>query len=131
MRIYRLAEVIDLADRNEVVICTSSIVFTEALGDSGNPVVRDHLKALFRRPNFVTLDVNPALAEKAGEIRENARVDGRSIKTPDSVFLATALAFRVHAMHTFDDKVLALSGSPSVDGLTITKPRGTQTILPL
>ena len=79
---------------------------------------------------LVTLDLNTALAAKAAEIRESARADGRSVRTPYSVFLATALAYRAEALHTFDYRLLSLNGLTHVEGLAITRPRGTQQFCP-
>ncbi len=126
-----LLEVADLVERGEAIIVTSSLVRAEVLGDSSTPTVRSALDALFRRPQFVSLDVNATIGERAARLRESLRREGRRLASADAIFVATALAFLADALHTFDDRLLHLSGSPLVDALVICKPQGTQTVLAL
>lgn len=126
-----LLEVVDAADRGAVIIVTSAMARAEVLEDVQQPRVRELFDALFRRPNFLMMDVSAAIAERAGEIRQRARASGRRIESADAAFIATALAHRVDAFHTLDDRLLNLDGSVHVDGLHICKPSGEQTILNL
>jgi predicted nucleic acid-binding protein len=118
-----LAEVVDLTDSNRAIIITSSLLHTEVIGDSR---VIAALNALFRRPNFVQMNVSPEISRAAGRIR-----DATGLKTPDAIYVATAIEFRVDALHSFDDHHLRLSGAREVGGLVICKPRGVQTLLGL
>ena len=126
-----LSEVIDLVDRREVTVITSSLIRSEVLDDATDPDLRRRLEDLFRRPSCVMVDVNRAISDKAGSLRSACRESGRRLRTPDAVFIATALLHRVDALHSFDDDHLSLSRRPEVDGLLICKPHGTQTILSL
>ena len=126
-----LNEVIDLVDRRRALIITSSIVRTEVLDDIDDPKVRQGLDALFRRSSFLTVDVNNAISDKAGELRNRARAANRRLRVPDAIFVATALTHRVDALHTFDDQLLGWSQQTEVDGLLICRPGAEQTILEL
>ena len=126
-----LNEVVDLVDRKQIVVITSSLVNSEVLEDTDDPGVRDRLRDLFRRPTFLTVEVNNAISDKAADIRSALRTAGRRLRTADAIFLATALVHGAAALHTFDDRLLALSGLPEVDSLRICKPQAEQTILPL
>jgi predicted nucleic acid-binding protein len=126
-----LFEVMDLVDRQQATVITSSLVRSEVLDDLTDPTIRQRLNDLFRRPSFVTIDVNAAISDKAAALRAACRTTGRGLKSPDAVFIATALFHGADAMHTFDDKLLSLSGRTEVDGLTICKLHGVQTILEL
>lgn len=126
-----MLEVVDLVDRHQAVIITSALVRTEVLEDNDDPAIRERLEYMFRRPSCVMIDVNAAISAKAGALRATCRAAGRSLKTPDAVFIATATLHGAVALHTLDDQLLGLSGLPEVDGLLISKPCGDQTILSL
>ena len=126
-----LLEVVDLVDKGRAIILTSSLIRTEVLEDASSPDLRRKLEDLFRRPNCVAVDANRAITEKAGQLRVACKDAGRELKTPDAVYLATAIVYKVDEFYTFDDKLLALSGLPEVEGLIITKPHAAQTILPM
>src|SRR2546421_11794983 len=126
-----LLEVVDLIDSGKAAVLTSSLIRAEVLEDASNPDLRQKLEDVFRRPNCVAIDVSPAISERAGQIRSACRAAGRQLKTPDALYIATGLVHGVDEFHTFDDKLLSLSGLPEVEGLVITKPHATQTILPL
>jgi predicted nucleic acid-binding protein len=126
-----LFEVVDLVDRDQATIITSALVRTEVLDRTPNSVVRASLDGLFRRPTFVVMDLSGPIADRAGAIRQRVIDEGGSVRTPDAIFIATAIAHRADALHTFDDRLLRLSGSAHVEGLTICKPHAVQTVLPL
>lgn len=126
-----LFEVLDLVDRDQAMIITSSVVRTEILDDEADPSAPERLEQIFARPTCVPIDVNRAISEKAGKLRTACKVGGRTLKTPDALFIATALLHGADALHTFDDRLLRLDGQPEVDGLHITKPHGRQTALSL
>lgn len=126
-----LREVVDLVDRRQATIITSSLVRSEVFDDASDPTSRQRFEDLFKRPSCVLVDVNRAISDKAGQLRAQCRASGRRLETPDAIFLATALLFKVDALHTFDTKLLALSGNPAVGELVVTKPHAVQTILDL
>lgn len=126
-----LNEVVDLADRGAAIIVTCAMAEIEVIGPRGDPITVEKFRALFKRPEFQMVDINPVISQLAGELRALARDDGRSLHSADSTFVATAMAYRLDGLHTFDEGILGLDGKPYVRGLSITKPRGTQTILRL
>jgi predicted nucleic acid-binding protein len=124
-----MLEIVDLVDRRQAMLITSSMVRTEVLEDSNDPTVIERLETMFRRPSCVMIDANRAILEKARSVRTAAKSAKRSLKSPDAIFVATALLHGADALHTFDDKLLTLNGRPEVEGLQIVKPRGVQTLL--
>ena len=72
------------------------------------------------------------MSKQASEIRDAAQKEGRKIETPDAQILATAILYKADVLHTLDERLLHLNGSPIVDGLKITKPGplSGQTLLP-
>lgn len=124
-----LREVVDLADSRRAIIVTSSLAFTEVLGDQPHHPVRDIFANLFRRPQFISQDPTPAISNLAADVRDELRADGRSLQTPDAVMLATAIAHHVDALHTFDGHLLRLNGHRAAHGIVICKPQGVQTLL--
>ena len=127
-----LREVVEIVDQRRGVIVTSTLVHAEVFSRGVNQVVEEALDALFRKPSFVQLSASPEIMNKVGRIRRAVSDLGLSIRTPDATFIATALAARAEALHTFDDRhLIRLSGLPAVDGLVICKPHGTQTLLGL
>jgi predicted nucleic acid-binding protein len=124
-----LREVVNLVDSGQAILVTSLQAIAEVLPDDSSPDLQGRLKALFRRPNCIMVDLSAAVVAKAADMRQRARETGRRLKSPDAYFLATGVLLKVDAVHTFDDQLLGLSGSPIVDGITICKPRGEQTLL--
>jgi len=126
-----LSEVVDLADRGQVLIVTSALIEIEVLGEIGDETIRARTAQLFERANIVAVEPSRVIIARAGKIREQGRLYGRNIKTPDAIFVATAIVHGAKTLHTFDGKLIALSGLDFIDGLPITKPRGEQTLLAL
>lgn len=126
-----LAEVMEIVDQGRARIVTSALIHSEAIGRPENPHVVEALAGLFQRPNFVHMDLNPELSRMAGRIREQVIEDGMKLTTEDASYIATAIAYRVDALHTFDHHQLRLSDHRATGGLVICKPRGSQTLLGL
>lgn len=126
-----MREVIDLADRRGATIITSSLVESEVLEIVPESEVRARLEALFQRPNIVQVAASTEVMRRAGALRTAAAAAKRKLKTPDAIFIATALLNSADALHSFDRDLLKLNGLALVDGLPIVKPSGAQTILQL
>jgi predicted nucleic acid-binding protein len=127
-----LREIVDMVDQHRATIVTSTLVHGEVFSRGVDQTVEEALTALFKKPSFVQLSASPEIMHKVGQIRRAVLDQGLTIKTPDATFIATALAARVEALHSFDERhLLRLSGLPAVDGLIICKPHGTQTLLGL
>jgi predicted nucleic acid-binding protein len=123
-----LAEVYDLIDAEKVVVVTSAMATVEVLNDKANKDVRASFEALFTTPRFVRIDVTAPVAAKARDIRQSLP-NGNKLKGEDATFIATAILFGCQALHTFDRDQLRLSGHKCVDGLTIERPHGAQTVM--
>lgn len=119
-----LHEVMDMVDRHQARIVTSETVVAEVL-DAASA-----LELLLKRPQFMKVSPAGPIIKKVQEIRVATRNDGVHVpRFADATFIATAILYKAEALHTFDGKLLSLSGLPSVDGLLICKPRGEQTML--
>ena len=129
--IAAMMEVVDAADAGRATIISSVTLKSEVLNSDAFPTLRADIDALFSRPNYIMYDVTPGISDLFADIRESARRDGRKIKTSDATFIATAIAHRAAALHTFDHQVIGLHASAHVQGLTICPPRGEQTVLGL
>jgi predicted nucleic acid-binding protein len=124
-----LREVMDIVDRGQATIVVSSSASGEVLNKNGDSTVRDRFHRRYQNPAFFRADTNDAIWQRVAMIREAAERDDRKVKTPDAVHIATAIEYKVDAMHTFDDKLLRLSGKPYVEGLIICKPKAEQMML--
>ena len=117
-------------DRKQAKIITSAMASAEVIGPRGDDRVRVAFDLLFQHPNFIRIDPTGPMFARVGELREAVRNEtGRSLKTPDAMFVVTALEYRADALHSFDDHLLGLSGLPCVSGLVICMPHGSQTTL--
>ncbi len=120
------AEIAAMIDRREAILVTSVVTKTEVLQSSLDDKGRALFDDLFKRSNIMRCDVTEAISDLAANIREHCQTNGRKIKTPDAQHLATAIAFNVNEMHTFDDQLLNLNGNATGYQLVIRKPPGEQ-----
>lgn len=126
-----LREIVDLVDQGRAIIVTSAQVHTEVL-NRADGAARDSLERLFATPRFFVQELNSGIGARAARIRESVlSATGVALKGADSAYIATALELECEALHTFDRQLLRISGREEVDGLLITKPYGTQTVLRL
>lgn len=121
-----IREVIDMVDRRKARIVTSETVIGEVL-----EAARD-LEQLLSRPQFLKVSPSGPIITKVRDVRSATRAAGvHTPKFADATYIATAILYRVDAFHTFDDRLISLSGLSCVDGIKICKPRGEQTTLGL
>jgi hypothetical protein len=121
-----ILEVMELVDRSAATIITCETVIGEVLDAAAD------LEKLLKRPQFMQISPSGPVIEKVRDLRQSAR--DASVHVPkfaDATFIATAILYRASALHTFDDRLLGLSGHTTVEGLKICKPRGVQTLLGL
>jgi predicted nucleic acid-binding protein len=114
------------ADRGKLVIVTSVIGRIEVLATQLDAEGRDRFRKVFERRAFQEPGVDRRVADVAAGIRESALADGRKIKTPDAIHIATAIVYEIPKVHTLDDKLLAISGTPIVKSVIIEKPQADQ-----
>jgi predicted nucleic acid-binding protein len=125
-----LAEIVAIIDRQEATMMTSVLTRTEVLESSLPSHAQNLFNKIFDRPNVVSVDLTAPISDLAHSIRDYYRQNGRSLKTPDSIHLATAINHKVDEFHTFDeDDLISLSGNVAGRGLIICKPKGIQTLL--
>ena len=125
-----LAEVIAVIDRQEAIVMTSVMTRTEVLESSLPPHAQNLFGRIFDRPNVVSVDVTAPISNLAHQIRDFYRQNGRSLKAPDSIHLATAINCKADEFHTFDeDDLIPLNGNVAGHRLIICKPKGMQGVL--
>lgn len=126
-------EIIERSKRREVKIVTSVLTSVEVL-DSRLPV---GLKTLFYglMKRITRLGMDTKVAAMAHDIRDHYMIrsgefGGKTLSTPNSIHLATAILYRVTEFHTFDNDgsskslgLLPLSGDVGGNKLTICKPQ--------
>lgn len=127
-----LQAVVQEVDENKVILVTSAFTSIEVLAGKLTNEQKQRYDSIFQRPNIVVINVHPGIVEKAAEIREYYLALGKSIKSPDSIHLATALLVGVDVLHTFDsDDLIPLDGNVMGHNLRISKPFCQQGILNL
>ena len=125
-----LAEVIAMIDRQEAILMTSVMTRTEVLESSLPARAQNLFDKIFDRQNIVSVDVTAPIGNLAHQIRDYYRQNGRSLKTPDSIHLATAINCKADELHSFDeDDLIPLSGNIAGYRLIICKPKGMQGVL--
>ena len=115
-------------------LLTCETTFTEILDLFGDPSLQQKMGQLFRRPNVVRVSIDSRVSELAGKIRyfyQSATDPSqrRSIKTPDSQHLASAILYKASEFHTFDTGLLRFSGNVAGHNLAICKPSVNQLVL--
>lgn len=113
------------AKRGTLIV--SVVTYTEILSAKHTAKQQQIWDAFLKRSNVLRVDVTFPIAQKAEEVRSRAlslgpKSERRKIRTPDAQIIATAIVHQADVFHSLEPKHIALSGSPIVDGLTITKP---------
>ena len=73
-----------------------------------------------KRANRQSVDIR--IAELAHDLRNYYAAKGQSLKTPDAIYLATAIHHRATEFHTFDNQLLSMNGNVGGNRLVICKP---------
>lgn len=125
-----LTEVVAMIDRQEAIMMTSVMTRAEVLESSLPPRTQNLFDKIFDRPNVVSVDLTAPISNLAHQIRDHYRQNSRSLKTPDSIHLATAINCKADEFHTFDEgDLIPLNGNVAGYRLIICKPKGTQGVL--
>jgi predicted nucleic acid-binding protein len=131
-------DVIERVRRREAKIVTSVLTITEVGGAELPAGSLNLFTELLKRPGVTKISVDVKIAKLATEIRDYYRerpdkFNNKTVGTPDSIDLATAILFRVTEFHTFDRKnkggtlgLLHLSGNVGGHNLVVTKPVAAQ-----
>lgn len=92
------------ADRGNLVIAISDIAYTEILEVPGVRGVDGGWRAidtLFSQEWLVMLASSTAIMQTAGQVRRE-----HGLNAPDSIHVATAAAYRIPLLYTFDEAML-------------------------
>jgi predicted nucleic acid-binding protein len=112
---------IERAEMGEAVIFTSALTLAEVLWMRGGPRVAadkaEKLGRFFRRSFIKVRPVTRSIAEAAQDVVWN-----HAIKPKDAIHVATALDAKLSILETFDDGLLAKSGTVGNPTLVIRKP---------
>src|SRR5712691_5155350 len=115
--------VIAAAERDQLEIATSALSYAEVCKNPGvADLTEDKIAAFFEKDYVLPVNLDRAAGERA---RALMRSGFSRLKPADACHLATAALANAEEMHTFDDKLLALTGKiDKEDGtkLTICKP---------
>ena len=130
-RVELVDAIVSEAHKGEAVIVTSVITRTEIFEGSLDEEMRTKFKLVMGTRYMCQVNVDPAVADLARELREHYKAKGQSLKTPDAQHLATAILHKVNAFHAFDDKLLRYDGNVAGRALRVCKPEPKEPFLPL
>lgn len=119
-----IGNVIEEVENDRAVLVVSVTAYSEVLAAKHTPEQMVRFRDFLKRSNVTNVDNTIVIAEKAGAIRSAGLglSPVRKIKTPDATFLATAILYKVDALHALDKPLLNLNGLPLAEGITICKP---------
>jgi len=135
-RLPVIDSLLDSSRHGDLDIITSSlsiveVAFTEMekQGHELDPDAERAIDALFHDREAVTIvEFHQLIAREARRLMRRALTDGRSLKPPDAIHLATAIQQKVTAVHTYDERV---HGYGDITGLDIEFPAIPTPRLPL
>lgn len=113
-------EVIERSKRRDCRLMTSVLTTVEILQAKIPAGVDTLLSGLVKR--MLRVGVDTKVAQLAHDIRNQYAKEGRSLKTPDAIHLASAILHRADEFHTFDEKLVAMSGNVAGHRIVICKP---------
>lgn len=112
---------IERGEGGDVFIVTSALTLAEVLWLRGAPRIpkgkAETLGRFFRRSFIKVRPVTRSIAEAAQDVVWN-----HNIKPKDAIHVATALDAKIAILETFDENLLAKSGTVGNPVLTIRKP---------
>jgi predicted nucleic acid-binding protein len=114
--------VVSEIDGNKAVLVVPVTIFTEMQESKFTKDEWDRFQKTVRRSSVVVADTTPAIARRGSQLRDRVEATGRKLRAADATIIATAIVYRVSALHTFEPKHIALSGTAEVEGLQITQP---------
>jgi predicted nucleic acid-binding protein len=108
--------VADSIDHGLTNLVIPSVLFTEYLETGATESQFSRFERFSQRSNVQVVDVSSVVARQARELRLRVKSEGFNLKSVDAIFIATALLYRVHQMHTFDRGMLRLDGQLAIPG---------------
>ena len=124
-------EIVAKVKKRDGSIVTSALTLAEVLPSKCPAGVFNLFEDLLKRTTFRVISVDRKIAKLAGDLRVHYEKDGKKLKTPDSIHLATAIINGVSEFHTFDAGILSLNGNVAGHKLIICKPSFKQPSLDL
>ena len=120
-KVAKCREVLDRAERGEVLIVTSVLTLTEVLWIRNKPRVpkadAEQVRDFFESSYIFAVDVSREIAEEAREIVWNF-----DIRPKDAIHVATAIHAGVGVLETFDRGLIGKSGDFNGYPLAIREP---------
>jgi hypothetical protein len=120
-RIHRLEPIVKAAEHGELIIVISAFTMVEVVKLKHLGLLDEQTEQLitdwFENDYISVRNVDRFVAEKARPI-----VRKFGVKPPDGIQIATAILMEVEVMHTFDAKLIGLSGLIELDKLRIEEP---------
>lgn len=113
-------EVIDRSKKRDCRLMTSVLTTVEVLQAKIPAGVDNLFVGLMKRMSCVSVDRK--VAQLAHDIRNDHAKQGKRLKAPDAIHLATAILHRADELHTFDEQLLTMSGNVSGHRLVICIP---------
>lgn len=94
--------------KNEIVLLTSTLINVEILESTLSDEAKYRFHNLFMRRNCIQADPDVRIMQLASKIRDyyqnQKSIDGnKTLSTPDSIHIATAIQYNVAELHTFDE----------------------------
>ncbi len=112
-----ISPVVSAIEKGSHELLVSALLYTEILECKMPDRAIIKLDQFLQNESLVTvMAVDIKVAKKAQSIR-NKKL---SVKTPDAIHLATAIIGKASVFHTFDGRLLRLSGKSVVERLAIT-----------
>ncbi len=109
--------VVRLVEQGNFQMIVSTLLYVEILESTMPAKTMELFDALMKKIRVVrNVAVNLEIAKKAQAIRNSIS----SLKTPDAIHIATAIVSKAIVFHTFDKKLIKLSGQDEVEHLKIT-----------
>lgn len=118
-RVDKIDKIMKRLDDSEYQLVVSTLIYPEVL-ESAMPVgAIDQFEGVMQNKNLiVAIAADERVARKAQTIRNLARP---KLTTPDAIHIATAIVIGAEVFHTFDKKLVRLSGKSEVENLLITE----------
>lgn len=104
-----LACVADI-DGGHLQLVVPSTLFSEVLSAGMSPEQYAQFELSMQRRQVTVIDVSAALSKRAGKLREIAKNKGISLKSADSIYVATADMAPALELHSFDATILKCNG---------------------
>jgi predicted nucleic acid-binding protein len=120
-------------ESEKTILHVSSVAYVEILNliVPGEPLAAtagSRFRSWVKRPCVEVLNVDPRIAEQAGDLKERSikiRNDNKkcgALRIPDAIIAATALVYGAEVLHTFDPDMLDLVPFGVFGNLEVKKP---------